>query len=45
MIIEAALRRDQDLAFQAVFNDPTTCLPIDKAWMMFTEIGLPTGFW
>ena len=45
MIIEAALTRDQDLAFQAVFNDPTTRLPLDKAWAMFTEIGLPVGFW
>ncbi len=45
MIIEAALARDQDLAFQAVFNDPTTNLPIDKAWELFCEIGLPQGFW
>lgn len=45
MIIEAALTRDKDLAFQAVFNDPTTNLPIDKAWNMFNEIGLPEGFW
>jgi alpha-galactosidase/6-phospho-beta-glucosidase family protein len=45
MIIEAALMRDQDLAFQAVFNDPTTRLPIDRAWAMFNEIGLPKGFW
>jgi galacturan 1,4-alpha-galacturonidase len=45
MIIEAALKRDQDMAFQAVFNDPTTRLPIDKAWAMFNEIGLPEGFW
>jgi len=45
MIIEAALKRDQDMAFQAVFNDPTTRLPIDKAWAMFNEIGLPQGFW
>lgn len=45
MIIEAALHRDQDLAFQAVFNDPTTRLPIDQAWLMFKEIGLPEGFW
>jgi len=45
MIIEAALGKDQNLAFQAVFNDPTTRLPIDKAWAMFNEIGLPEGFW
>lgn len=45
MIIDAALRRDKNLAFQAVFNDPTTRLPIDQAWAMFNEIGLPEGFW
>ena len=45
MIIEAALKRDPDLAFQAVFNDPTTRLPIDQAWAMFNEIGLPEGLW
>jgi alpha-galactosidase len=45
MIIEAALKRDRDLAFQAVFNDPTTNLPIDKAWEMFCEIGVPAEFW
>jgi alpha-galactosidase len=41
MIIDAALARDKDLAFLAVFNDPTTNLPIDRAWEMFNEIGLP----
>lgn len=45
MIIEAALKRNQEMAFQAVFNDPTTRLPIDKAWEMFNEIGLPEGYW
>ncbi len=39
MIIEAALTKDKDLAFQAVFNDPTTDLPIDQAWHMFSEMG------
>jgi alpha-galactosidase len=39
MIVEAALTGDKDLAFQAVFNDPTTHLPIDRAWRMFEEIG------
>lgn len=43
-IIEAALRRDKDLAFQAIFNDPTTNLPIDRAWDMFNEIGLPPNW-
>ena len=41
MIIEAALRGDEDLAFQAVFNDPCTTPAIDKAWAMFQEIGFP----
>jgi alpha-galactosidase len=45
LIIDAALQRDKDLAFQAVFSDPTTNLPIDNAWEMFNEIGLPVGWW
>jgi alpha-galactosidase/6-phospho-beta-glucosidase family protein len=36
MIVEAALTRDPDLAFQAVFNDPTHHLPLDRAWEMFS---------
>lgn len=44
MIIEAALTRNADLAFHAVFSDPTTTLSIDRAWAMFNEIGLPEGF-
>jgi alpha-galactosidase len=38
MIVEAALTRDADLAFQAVFNDPTNRLPIDAAWEMFNRM-------
>ncbi|MBI5565550.1 MAG: alpha-glucosidase/alpha-galactosidase, partial [Chloroflexi bacterium] len=38
MIIEAALTRDKDLAFQAVFNDPTNHLPLDEAWTMFNRL-------
>jgi alpha-galactosidase len=45
MMIEAALARDADLAFQAVYNDPTTHLPVDQAYQMFQEIGLPAGLW
>ena len=45
MIIEAALTRDKELAFQAVYNDPTTNLPVDKAWEMFEEIGFPQELW
>lgn len=45
MIIEAALQRDRELAFQAIFNDPTTNLPIDKAWDMFTELEEASTVW
>jgi alpha-galactosidase len=38
LIVEAALRRDKDLAFQAVFNDPANCLPLDEAWEMFNQL-------
>ena len=38
LIVEAALRRDADLAFQAFFADPTINLPLDKAWRMFNEM-------
>jgi len=38
MIIEAALARDRELAFQAVLNDPTNCLPIDETWEMFNQM-------
>jgi galacturan 1,4-alpha-galacturonidase len=45
MIVEAALAHDVDLAFQAVFNDPLTRLPIDKAWAMFREMLTATREW
>ena len=38
LIVEAALTRDRDLAFQAVLGDPTTHLPVDEAWEMFQEM-------
>lgn len=38
LIVEAALARDQDLAFQAILGDPTTRLPVDEAWEMFQEM-------
>ncbi|MHB1293527.1 MAG: family 4 glycosyl hydrolase [Anaerolineae bacterium] len=38
MIVQAALARDADLAFQAVFSDPLTTLPVDEAWRMFREM-------
>lgn len=41
LIIEAALAGDADMAFHAVFNDPTTSLALDSAWALFQEIGMP----
>ena len=38
MIVEAALTRDKNLAFQAILNDPLTSLPTDAAWKMFNEM-------
>lgn len=38
LIVEAALSRDKDMAFQAVYSDPTTQLPIDEAWAMFNQM-------
>jgi alpha-galactosidase len=37
-IVEAALARDPDRAFQAVLGDPTTALPPDEARAMFREM-------
>ena len=36
LIVEAALTRNTDLAFQAVYGDPASDLPVDEAWNMFT---------
>lgn len=44
MIVEAALTGNEDLAFQAIFNDPCTTVAIDKAWQLFQEIGRPEKF-
>ena len=38
MIVEAALTRDKELAFQAVYNDPTNRLPLDETWTMFDQM-------
>jgi len=38
LIIEAALTREKELAFQAVYNDPASHLPIDAAWEMFNRM-------
>jgi len=43
LIVAGALARDKGLIFQAICADPTTNLPIDQAWRMFEEIGLPEG--
>lgn len=38
LIVEAAVTRDADLAFQAILTDPNTDLPIDRAWAMYNEM-------
>lgn len=38
LIVEASLNRDKELAFQAVFNDPSSPLPIDASWEMFNHL-------
>ena len=38
IIVEAALQRDKDLAFQAFLNDPLMSLTTDRAWKMFMEM-------
>jgi alpha-galactosidase len=38
MIVEAALTGDKDLAFQAVYADPASTLPVDQSWKMFNEM-------
>ncbi len=37
-VLEAALERDRDLAFQALLNDPLVRIPTDRAWEMFLEM-------
>ncbi len=38
LIIEAALTKNMDLAFQAFYNDPTNLLPLDASWELFTRM-------
>ncbi len=38
LIITAALEHDKELAFQAVYGDPTNHLPLDDSWEMFTRL-------
>jgi galacturan 1,4-alpha-galacturonidase len=38
MIIEAALTKNKDLAFQAVYDDPASGMPVNEAWEMFNAM-------
>ena len=38
LIIEAALTKNMDLAFQAFYSDPTNLLPIDTSWELFNKL-------
>ncbi len=38
MTLEAAMRKDKDLAFHALLNDPLVTIPTDKAWKMYNEM-------
>lgn len=38
MIIEAALTKNMDLAFQAFYNDPSNSLSIDTSWEFFNKL-------
>lgn len=38
LIVEAALSKNKELAFQAVFNDPSNHLDIDATWEMYTRL-------
>jgi alpha-galactosidase/6-phospho-beta-glucosidase family protein len=38
MVIDAVLSDNHELAFQALFNDPTNSLPLDSAWNLFQSI-------
>ncbi len=42
MIVQAALTGDKDLAFQAMYSDPASGLPVDEAWQMFNELLEPS---
>jgi alpha-galactosidase/6-phospho-beta-glucosidase family protein len=44
MIVEAALTRDEDLVFQAIYINPCITVAIEKARAMFQDIGLPENF-
>ena len=38
MIVEAALSSNIELAFQAIYNDPTNSLPLDECWQLFNQL-------
>jgi alpha-galactosidase len=44
-IVEAALARDRDLAFQAFYNDPANRLPPDESWELFREMLAASSLW
>ncbi len=38
LIVEAALSENNELAFQAFFNDPGNALPLDDSWELFNKM-------
>jgi len=38
LVIDAVQQRDKDLAFQAVYTDPSNSLDIDACWEMFNQM-------
>jgi alpha-galactosidase len=38
LIVEAALSENNELAFQAFFNDPGHALPLDDSWELFNKM-------
>jgi len=45
LIVEAALTRDRDLAFQAFYADPTNSLALDDAWKLFNQMLCASREW
>jgi alpha-galactosidase len=45
MIVAAALTRDRDLAFQAIYADPTNRLALDDTWKMYNEMLYASREW
>jgi len=38
LTLQAALQKDEVLAFQALLNDPLCTIPVDRAWAMLNEL-------